>query len=199
LTASPDTLPMVVRADWVPGAKQGHWTYAEYAAIPDDGRRYEIIDGVLYMAPPPNAAHQSTSNLFGTLLTTRVQFSGLGRVFCAPFDVELVPGVTVQPDVIVVLSEHLSIITESHFVGAPDVVVEIASPGTAGYDRREKQDAYARAAVPEYWFADARAKTIEVLILTNGVYESAGVVEGEPRLPSRLLPDLSYPASQFFA
>jgi Uma2 family endonuclease len=199
MTTSPLTLPMVVRADWVPGAEQGHWTYAKYAAIPDDGKRYEVINGVLYIAPSPNSAHQGSDVRFGSYLFNYVELGGLGRVFIAPFDVELAPKVTVQPDVVVVLNAHLSIITESHIVGAPDIVAEITSPGTVGYDRREKQDAYARAGVPEYWLADPRSKTIEILILKDGAYESAGVVEGESRLPSRLLPELPYHASQFFA
>src|SRR5581483_12513463 len=129
--------------------------------------RYEIIDGVLYMAPSPSTAHQGSTGLFHWYLMAHVQFAGLGRVFVAPFDVELAPGITVQPDVIVVLTEHLSIITESHIVGAPDIVVEIASPGTVGYDRRTKQDAYAHAGVREYWLADPRAKTVEILCLAG--------------------------------
>jgi hypothetical protein len=57
MTLATETVPMTVRADWVPGPKQGCWTYDDYAAIPDDGKRYEIMDGVLYMAGAPNVAH----------------------------------------------------------------------------------------------------------------------------------------------
>jgi len=193
------TEPMVVRADRVPGAKQGHWTYAKYAAIPDDGKRYEVVDGVLYMTPSPNRSHQGTALLFSIHLGTHVQFAGLGRVLPAPFDVELAPGVTMQPDVIVVLNANLSIITQSHIVGAPDLVVEIASPGTAGYDRRTKQDAYARAGVAEYWIADPAARTIEVLRLESGAYVPTGVFARESNLPAGVLPELPVQVSQFFA
>src|SRR5438552_4960261 len=159
------TLPMTVRADHVSGCKQGRWTYAKYAAIPDDGNRYEVVDGVLYMTPAPNLGHQGSVAHFTTQLVMHVEFTGIGRVFPAPCDVELGPRIVVQPDVVVVLNANASIMTPSRIIGAPDLVIEIASPGTASYDRRTKQDAYAQAGVPEYWIADPNARTIEVLHL----------------------------------
>jgi len=128
-----------------------------------------------------------------------VEDVGLGRVFPAPVDVELAPNVVLQPDVIVVLNANLGILIPERIVGAPDLVVEIASPGTAGYDRRQKQDAYARAGVPEYWIADPIARTIEVLRLNGGVYRSLGVFTGQARLPSVAVPGLPVPVEQFFA
>src|SRR5690242_6051875 len=59
----------VIRADHVPGPKQGEWTYSHYLALPDDGQRYEIIDGVLYMAPSPNEYHQGAATRIGTYLS----------------------------------------------------------------------------------------------------------------------------------
>jgi Uma2 family endonuclease len=150
------TLPMVVRADDMPGCKQGHWSYAGYAAIPNDGRRYEVVDGVLYMTPAPNLGHQGSNIRFATYLLTHVEFAGLGRVFAAPCDVELAPRTIVQPDIVVILNANAKIMTPSRVIGTPGLVVEIASPGTTGYDRRTKQNAYARAGVPEYWIAFAR-------------------------------------------
>lgn len=199
MTTTAETLPMTVRADHLPGAKQGHWTYDTYAAIPDDGKRYEVVDGVLYMTPAPNIGHQEAVALFTIHLGTHVQLGGLGRVFPAPCDVELAPRCTVQPDIVVVLNANLSIITPSRIIGAPDLVIEVASPGTAGYDRRTKQDAYARAGVREYWIADPYARTIEVLQLEGGAYVSAGVFGGEATLPSRVLPELLVRVEQFFA
>jgi Uma2 family endonuclease len=199
MTATPDVLPVVERADHVPGAKQGHWNYEHYAAIPDDGTRYEVIDGVLYMAPASSFAHQKTVALITTLLTIHVGFAGLGDVLVAPFDVELASGKTVvQPDVLVVLSEHRSVITPSHAVGAPDLVVEVASPSTASYDRRAKMDAYARAGVREYWIADPYAHTVELLQQENDAYRLVGVFQGQAILPSKVVPNLPVPLEQFF-
>jgi len=193
------TEPMTARADQVSGCKQGHWTYESYAAIPDDGKRYEVVKGVLYVTPAPNLAHQAAAGLFTAHLVAHIQFKGLGRVFPAPCDVELAPRTVVQPDIVVVLNANASVMTPSRIVGAPDLVVEIASPGTAGYDRRTKQDAYARARVPEYWIADPAARTIEALWLEGDHYVSAGVFAGDSTLPAGVLPALPVPVSEFFA
>jgi Uma2 family endonuclease len=198
MTTTIDVLSTVTPADQVPGPPQGRWTYADYAVLPDDGRRYELIDGVLYMAPAPGTNHQGVNALLTTYLTMHVQLAGLGRVFAALTDVELNPGTVLQPDVIVILNANLSIITPSRIIGAPDLVIEIASPSTAGYDRREKQDAYAHAGVSEYWIADPSAQTIEVLRLNQGAYRSQGVFRGQARLPSQVVPQLPVPVSSFF-
>jgi Uma2 family endonuclease len=201
MTTVQETVPMTVRADDVPGPPQGCWTYADYAALPEDGHRYEIIDGVLYRMPGASFAHQTAVALFTMHLVLHVHMAGLGRVIPAPFDVDppLTPTVTVQPDVIVVLNANLGIITPGKISGTPDLVIEVASPGTAGQDRRKKQDAYARAGVPEYWIPDPHAKTIEVLALDGNAYRSLGVFEGGARLPSRVVPELPVAVEQFFA
>jgi Uma2 family endonuclease len=190
---------MVVPADHMPGPEQGHWTYEDYAALPDDGHRYEIVDGVLYMAPSPNEWHQNAALEIASYLRTHVKLTGLGRVYIAPFDVELNPRTVVQPDVLVILNANRNKITFSHIIGAPDLVVEVSSPGTVGYDREKKQSAYARAGVPEYWVADPWSRTVEVLTLEAGVYRSLGVFEGKAVLPSQVVPDFLVPVEQFFA
>ena len=190
---------MVIPADHMPGPEQGHWTYKDYAALPDDGHRYEIVDGVLYMAPSPNRGHQNAAFEIASYLRTHVKLAGLGQVYIAPFDVELEQRTVVQPDVVVVLNQHLDRIAESRIIGAPDLVVEVSSPGTVGYDREKKQRAYARAGVPEYWIADPWSRTVEVLTLEAGVYRSLGVFEGKAVLPSQVVPDFLVHVEQFFA
>ena len=194
-----DRVSVVAPAVGVVGPTQGQWKYADYAALPEDGNRYEIIQGVLYMAPSPNFYHQETNALFVYYLIAHIKQMGLGWVIPAPFDVELGPGNVVQPDILVVLKANQVGIKPGKFVGAPDLVVEIASPGTAGYDRRQKQDAYAKAGVPEYWIADPAAQTIEVLILEQGVYQSRGVFADQALLPSQIVPELPIKVAQFFA
>lgn len=199
MTTSSEIFPMTVRADHVCGPGQGGWTYQDYAAIPEDGKRYEIIDGVLYMAAAPNIAHQAAAMRFTMYLGIHVELAGLGQVFPAPCDVELPMGDTVQPDITVVLNANLGIVTPGRIRGTPDLVIEILSPGTAGRDRRTKQDAYARAGVPEYWLADPYAQTIEPLTLEGGEYRSLGVFTGAATLPSLLVPDLPVRVDHFFA
>ncbi len=187
-------------ADDVAGPKQGQWTYSHYAALPDDGRRYEIVDGVLYMAPPsPNDFHQGASNLFATYLTIHVQFKGLGRVYAAPFDVRLSLNTVVQPDVIVILNENLHKITRKGIVGGPDLAIEIASPSTESYDRLVKWNAYARAEIREYWIVDPSVQSVEVLVLEADAYRSLGVFSGEQFLPSLVVPEFPVQVKQFFA
>ncbi len=185
-------------ADWVPGPKQGHWTYADYAALSDDGNRYEVVSGVLFMTPSPGGAHQDAVGEIFTYLREHVKQGGLGLVRIAPFDVELAPGTVVQPDVFVVLSEHFDKITDNRILGAPDLVVEVASPGTAIYDRHNKLEAYARAGVPEYWIANPATHTVEVLVLESGKYRALGVFQGKAVLPSEIIPGLDVPVEKFF-
>jgi Uma2 family endonuclease len=97
------------------------------------------------------------------------------------------------------LHEHLDRLAGSRLMGAPDVAIEIASPSTARHDLREKQDAYARAGVPEYWIVTPGEQVVEVLVLENGVYSSLGVFHGQAVLPSRIVPKLSVRVEQFFA
>ena len=99
----------------------------------------------------------------------------------------------------VVLNHKLHLITDRGIEGAPDLVVEIASPGTRTHDRSTKLSAYARGGVPEYWLAEPADRTIEVPALEDGVYRSLGVFTGASTLPSRGLPDLPVRVEQFFA
>jgi len=190
---------IVMPADWVPGPEQGSWTYDDYTALPDDGQGYEIVNGVLVMAPAPNGPHQDAVLRFAHYLLVNVEFAGLGKVRVAPFDVELSPKDVFQPDVFVVLNAHLDRILEKKVVGAPDLVVEVASPSTALYDRVTKYEKYANAGVQEFWVANTNARTIQVLVLESGEYRSLGVYRGQQMLPSRIVPGLSVRVEQFFA
>lgn len=186
-----DKSPGVIPADWVPGPKQGDWTYYYYAALLEDGQRYEIVDGVLYkMTPAPNVWQQKIALRIVRYLATHVEDTGLGEVFIAPTDVELAPNVVVQPDVFVLLNTGRAETTPSHIVGAPDLVVEVASPSTAKHDRVVKREAYARAGVKEYWLVDPTTRSLEVLLLDKGGYRSLGTCTGQQTLSSALLPTL---------
>ncbi len=195
-----DVLPVVTAADAVKGAPQGKWTYADYAAIPADGRRYEIVKGVLYMSPSPSPKHQIVCGNIYMDVRLYVHKRRLGQVFIAPLDVELSPGTIVQPDVLVVLERRRDIITPTRIVGAPDLVVEVASPGTQTHDRSRKLSAYAEAGVPECWLADPDAETAELLVLAaeQKEYRSQGVFRGGAVLPSVVIPDFDVPVQRFF-
>ncbi len=191
---------MLTPADNVPGPEQGHWTYDSYAALPDDGKRYEIIDGVLYMAPPsPSGWHQKSVIRLSHYLFDAVELTGHGQVFVAPFDVELSPGTVVQPDVVVLLNKSGEKYVVSRIIGGPDLVIEVISPGNATADRIEKYNAYARAGVKEYWIVEPMRRTVEIFILGEDGYNSLGIFSGEQTLPSMIVPDFSVHVEQFFA
>lgn len=198
MTTTIGRVPMVTVVSNTSGPQQGHWTYKDYVALRDDTHKYEIIDGVLYMAPSPNEWHQTTVGRLFRFLAAHIEDNELGRVYMAPFDVELAPDVVVQPDVLVILNEHRERITMSRIIGTPDLVIEVSSPGTASYDRREKQDTYARVGVPEYWIVDPATHTIDMLMLENNAFRLLGVFEGPAKLPSRVLPGFEESVERFF-
>lgn len=198
MTMTSDRLAVVTPANHVPGPKQGQWTYSHYAALPDDGQHYEIVNGVLFMTPAPNPAHQQVAGEIFSYLRNHVKQFNLGRVFMAPIDVEIAPGDVFQPDVLLLLEAHLNTVKASRIIGTPDLVVEVASPGTATHDRREKYDAYANAGIPEYWIADPIAQTVEVFLLESGKYYSQGVFRGKAILPSKVLPGFDVHVELFF-
>ena len=153
-------------------------TYEDYASLPDD-ERCELIDGELIPMPSPKKIHQRLILDLSWILR-RLEEMGLGELFIAPFDVILSATNVVQPDLIFVSSARAHIITEDNIRGAPDLVVEILSPSTAGYDRTTKRNLYARHGVREYWLIDPYAKTITVLILgANGYNTHAVYGEGD--------------------
>lgn len=194
-----ESVPMVTLADGVPGPKQGEWTYSDYVALTDDGEWYEIVNGVLVKAPMPDGRHQDAMLRFGHYLLAHVEFAGLGKVVIAPADVVLSPDNVYQPDVFVVPNAHLERVQEKKVVGPPDLVIELASPSTALYDRLTKYETYARFGIPEYWIAKTATRTIEVLVLKDGKYRSLGIFRGQEKLPSRIVPELPVHVDQFFA
>jgi len=186
-------------ADAVVGPRQGEWTYSHYATLPDDGQRYEIVDGVLYMTPSPSGRHQEVSVCFTYHLYAHVNLKRLGKVFHAPFDLELGAYVIVQSDLMVVLNENSHVHISSRIIGMPDLVIEILSPGTAKYDRQQKYDAYARAGIKECWIADPTSCNVEIFILEADEYHSAGIFSGEQTLNSKVLSEFSVQVKQLFA
>lgn len=145
-------------------------TYREYRHFPDDGRRHEIIDGDHYVSPSPNTDHQAVSRWLQMQLFRQIEEIGTGRVIDAPMDVELTPSDVVQPDIIVIDEERRGIISPSHVIGSPDLLIEILSPSNPTHDTELKLRLYERTAVPEYWIADSRTHTVTRYLLADGRY-----------------------------
>ncbi len=155
--------------------RQGEWTYEDWLNFPDDGWKYEIIEGVLFMAPPPAINHQRSSFKLARIMADYAETNHLGEILEAPVGVRL-PGhpVPLQPDIVFVKKERQAIIGLQNVEGAPDLIVEILSPSNANYDRDDKLKLYQQTGVREYWLVDYQAKTIQVYTLVEGVYQLTG-------------------------
>jgi Uma2 family endonuclease len=173
-----------------PGERCG-LTYEDYCALPDDGLRYEIIEGALFAEPSPRPTHQEVAFRLATLLDAHVRTRGLGKVYIAPVDVILDRRAVMVPDLIFIARDRLGIVTERGVEGAPDLIVEILSPGTARRDRVAKRNEYARYGVRHYWLVDPEAKTLEALEFAEGAYRLLAAVVGEADFRPVLFPELT--------
>lgn len=173
-------------------------TYRDYLETPDDVR-YQLIEGELVREPAPTVPHQSIVMNLSNILWNFAKSHGSGRVLAAPTDVYLSETNVVQPDVLFVSSERTGIVTERCIHGAPDLVVEIASPSTAHLDRGIKRELYARHGVTEYWLVDPVTETVEVLRLTDGHFVIAGRYSRSDTLTTPTLPGLTVHLNEVFA
>lgn len=154
----------------LPAAGEIVLTYEDYLRLPDDGRRYEILEGVLHVTPSPTTIHQRILRKLLSVLDVFVSENNRGEVFVAPLDIVFSNVSVVQPDLIYVSEARRDIITDKNIAGAPDLVVEIASPSTAGVDKVTKAQVYARYGVPYFWVVDPQQKTLEEYRLERGIY-----------------------------
>jgi Uma2 family endonuclease len=152
--------------------RQGDWTYEDYLRLPDDGNRYEVLRGTLYVTAAPYLKHQFSVTELSWRLGGFVRENGLGRVLWAPLDVKLPAGIAspVQPDIVFFRTENEPRWDMGYFEGVPDLVCEVLSPSTSHRDRRIKLRAYQDAGVPEYWMADPDRRTVLVHVLEKGRY-----------------------------
>jgi Uma2 family endonuclease len=172
-------------------------TYADYEKMPTDGFRHEIIEGEEYMTPAPNPDHQTIVGNAFRLVANHVVTRNLGRVFVAPTDVVLGKHDIVEPDIFFIARKHLSIIGPNNIQGAPDLVVEVLSPSTAGQDKGSKSALYERAGVREYWIVDGASQTFE--IREFGSPRRTRVYKGGQSFQSDLLPGLTLSLEDLFS
>ena len=178
---------------------QARLTVQDYLAIPeDDENRYELIDGELYMAPAPTWEHQESIGNLYSALRDFVRANGLGRVVASPIDVYLSDEDVFQPDIVFVSTDRLDIIHSSGVHSAPDLVIEMLSPGTEQRDLTIKRERYEMLDVKEYWLANPVAKTISVLRLRDGAFEHIGVFTEGMTVETPLLPGLRVDVSSVF-
>ena len=165
-------------------------TYEDYVSLPDDGRRYEILDGELAVRPSPLIRHQIVSRNLQRLLDRHVEAHDLGLFLDAPVDVILESTTVVVPDLVFVSKARMAIVSERAIEGSPDLIVEILSPSTERRDRGAKMKLYARFGIPSYWIVDIEQRTIEVFELGTDGYRPACAAKGEEMFTAAPFPDL---------
>ena len=146
-----------------PAGRTAKLTYDDFLLFPDDGQRHELIDGEHYVTPSPNIRHQDISGRLHLLIGTWLMEHPVGRIFYAPLDVLFSRFDVVEPDLIYVSNERAAeLLAGQHVTGAPDIVVEIGSPGTRKRDETIKRQLYDRGSVVEYWVIDPETDVIRV-------------------------------------
>lgn len=173
------------------------WTYEDLFNLPDDRKRYEIIEGELYEMPSPNWTHQTVLMRTVELFLPAVRAISAEMLF-APIDVFMPGANPVQPDLLVLTDERLPLASERGVEGAPDLVVEVLSPSNPRHDLVVKRLLYARAGVREYWIVDPDERTVEVLSLDGNEYSTHVFAGGDELVTSTVLPGLSFKASEIF-
>lgn len=157
--------------------------------VPDDGRRYELLDGVLHVSPAPTWAHQEVVGAVYRLLHAATPLHV--RTILSPFDVRLAADTQFQPDVLVARYADMR---PERLPAAPLLVVEVHSPSTALHDLSLKRAAYERHGVASYWLVDPAVPSVTVLELRDGRYREVATVAGDDVLevrqpfPVRLVP-----------
>lgn len=136
-------------------------TAAEYLELPETNTPMQLIDGEVIVSPSPVPLYQHIVGRIFRLIAARADERG-GTGFFAPIDVQLDEHNIVQPDVLYLAPETQCIEGDKHLIGAPDLVVEVLSPGTAKEDKRTKFRLYERHGVREYWIVDPRDQLVEI-------------------------------------
>lgn len=177
----------------------GTWTYEDYCALPDDGKRYEILEGELVMVPGPGEPHQFVSGALFFDLYGFVRKNRLGRVYAAPFDIVLAPRNVVQPDIVFISNERMNVLTRANVQGSPDLAVEILSRGTRRRDRTTKFRIYAEHGIAHYWIVDPVARTLEAYELREGGYALTDRRTRDETFEPALFPGLTIPLAMLWS
>ena len=138
-------------------AERSHWTAEMVRALPDDGQRYEVLDGELFVSPSPSRLHQRGVAELYVILDQYVRAHALGEVIISPADVEFSDDRMVQPDVFVVPD----IGSSWRDMKAPLLIIEVLSSSTARVDRIRKRRVYQEERIHEYWIVDVEGELIE--------------------------------------
>ena len=176
-------------------------TYDDFVLFPDDGKRHELIDGEHYVTPSPNLKHQKVSGNLHLLIGVWLEDHPSGQIFYAPFDVVFSRYDVVEPDLLYMSNERAAeVLTAANVKGAPDLVIEIGSPGTRKRDETIKKHLYERSGVSEYWVVDPDTDVVRIYRRAVEGFDRAIERSVDPGdiLTTPLLPGLALPLARIF-
>ncbi len=178
------------------------WTAADLELLPDNGNRYEIIDGELFVTRSPHWGHQETGGRIFAALDAWSQSTGLGRTAPAP-GIIFTDADNVIPDIVWASNERFAALLDEagHLTGSPELIVEVLSPGAENErrDREAKLKLYSAQGVQEYWIADWRLQQIQVYRREQATLKLVATLFKNDELTSPLLPGFICPISRIFA
>jgi len=183
----------------VPGVKLA---YDDYVLFPDDGKRHELIDGEHYVTPSPIPRHQAILLKLAVMMQQHLDTHPAGLIYIAPLDVVFSEFDVVEPDLLYISRERLGqILTPTNVAGAPDLVVEIGSPGTRRRDETVKRHLYERFGVAEYWVIDPELEAVKAYRQAGAGYARVAELtrEDDAVLTTPLMPGLEVLLARLFA
>jgi Uma2 family endonuclease len=145
----------------MPALPTDGWTVDMLATLPDDGNRYEIIDGELLVTPAPSLIHQAAVLELALRLAPYVKNARIGRVLISPADVEIAHDTMLEPDLFVVPQSEGRLPQKWRDASRLLLAVEVVSPASARADRGRKRARYQRERIPEYWIVDVDSRLVE--------------------------------------
>lgn len=174
-------------------------SYANLERAPEDGCRYELYDGEVFVVPSPLPKHQVVAITVAEMLRQYAREHG-GFCVASPIDIVFSDYDVLQPDVIYFSSDRAHLVDLNRVIRhAPDLCVEVLSPSTASTDRGKKMQMFARYAVPEYWILDPVAESIEIYELRDAAYElKVSATDAGEVISSAAVPGLTFTAGSLF-
>jgi Uma2 family endonuclease len=172
-------------------------THHDLDLTPDDGNRYEVIDGLLYVSPFPSSSHQNVISTLLVLLMDQVRQHGLGKLFVTGLKVVLDEQTGVGPDIVYISRSNLPGLEADGFHGVPDLLVEVLSSKPT-LDTQIKKAKYARSGVPHYWIVDPAQRILQAFRLEGDHYVLAAEVAGDATFEPSLFPGLAIPLSELW-
>lgn len=175
-------------------------TTQEFLAREDfeEGFYYELIEGLIVKKSAPSPAHQNASVNLIVAISAFIRQHDSGKLFSAPLDVFLDEHNVLEPDILFIRKDRLSIVTNNGVEGVPDLVIEILSPSTAKNDRGDKMKVYRRTGVQEYWIVDPRGLSLEIYTLRENEFELEAFAAESGTVESKLLSGLTIEVADIF-